>query len=298
MPFIILDDLTLVFPQSEPRVFPASVMAGIRFGGLGAYVYVLLHLGQRYFQRDVTTGGAMWCAVNLVLGPLLAATLGELWPTGADGDSPQFGQACVFFLAGLAPRFITDRISDYARSLLNRKGSSEGTLTRYLPLVQLRGINGAIEDRLYEEGIFDVYGLATVNPFRLLRRTPFDKRQIASWIDEALLVTFVPQGWQLLEQVGITGAIDLATYADDEEDSTATQEDDPPPDKPLEAPALPKAAKPQSSNSLIDLAKVVKMEPILFSDLIERIAQDAQVQLVWGLYQFVTSDDEESSNDV
>jgi hypothetical protein len=39
-------------------------------------------------------------------------------------------------------------------------------------------------------------------------------RQIISWIDEAILVVTLPRSWQALEEEGVTGAIDLATYYD------------------------------------------------------------------------------------
>ena len=61
-----------------------------------------------------------------------------------------------------------------------------------------------------EEGIADVNALAMANPYRLIRNTPYHERLILAWMDEALLMYFVPQEWQALENVGVTGAIDLS----------------------------------------------------------------------------------------
>jgi hypothetical protein len=288
LPFVILGNPT----KDEVRLFLPNVINGVRWGGLGAYVYVLLHLSQRYFQRDVTTGGVLWCAVNLVLGPIIAGAIAFLVGEGASKDRAlQFQEAGVYFLAGLAPRYLADRISEFARTLILQKTGKGAFVTRILPLAQLRGITPVIEDRLFEEGINDVYGLAMANPFRLLRRTPYDKRQIASWIDEALLMMYVPQGSQLLEQVGITGAIDLAalgmkTFQEARGAAVPTAADH----SRTGAPLVP-TNKIDIPANLAELAKIVKIEPSLFVDLIRRIAEDTQVQLVWGLYQFVATDD-------
>jgi hypothetical protein len=55
------------------------------------------------------------------------------------------------------------------------------------------------EERLIEEGVTDVANLANANPYRLRRNTRFDKRQFISWIDEALLMTYLPNAWLALE---------------------------------------------------------------------------------------------------
>ena len=98
--------------------------------------------------------------------------------------------------------------------------------TRTTPLTRIRGINTAIEERLGEEGIENVEMLASVEPIRLLRDTPFDLRNILWWIDEALLMMYVPQRWQLLEEQGITGAIDLADLANQEIDDEEEEEEE------------------------------------------------------------------------
>src|SRR5204863_5968906 len=85
---------------------------------------------------------------------------------------------------------------------------------RTIPLIQLRGITQSIAERLGEEGIQDVSGLAYANPLKLLRNTPYDWRQVVNWMDEALLMVNLPDGWEQLEKIGITGSIDLAWYAD------------------------------------------------------------------------------------
>jgi hypothetical protein len=204
------------------------------------------------------------------LGPLLGGFIALVWQGFAwQGEKPaamHLGTASVYFLAGLSPRFVADRIGDVLRRAFLGSGLRQGDGA--LPLTNIRGITTLIEDRLYEEGIFDVYGLAMASPFRLLINTPYDKRQIASWIDEAILITVAPRHWDLLQKEGITGAIDLATYAPTGPD-----------------PFVPAEIPP----SIEKLATIVKADKQLLFDLARRLAQDMQVRLIWGLYQTVST---------
>jgi hypothetical protein len=224
----------------------------------------------------------MWCAVNLVLGPALGAFLAYCWSGKADTGAEGFGPTSVYFLAGLAPRFITDRVNDLVRRFFYTANDSGLATARTLPLTQVRGITSLIEERLYEEGVFDVFGLAMSNPFRLMRRTPYDKRQIVSWIDEALLMLMAPRSWTDLEAQGISGAIDLAALADTIGQGVAVN---PGPGGALPYPTV-----------ITDLAKAAHMEPTVLTTLIERLEQDTQVGLLWGLYQLVASDDQGPQN--
>ena len=50
----------------------ATAVLGARYGFIGAYTYVMLYLGKRAFHRDITVGGATWCAISMAMGPVLA----------------------------------------------------------------------------------------------------------------------------------------------------------------------------------------------------------------------------------
>ncbi len=97
------------------------------------------------------------------------------------------------------------------------------------------------------------------NPIRLLRNTPFDKRQIVAWIDEALLMVFLPKSWDALEEHSITGAIDLAWECVQNEGAAPSPE-------------------------LTELATACHLTPVLLNDVANRLYEDAQVGIVWALY--------------
>jgi len=244
------------------------MMRGIRLGAVGAFVYVLLQLGRRTFRHDVTGAVAMWCWVTLVLGPVLAGAVAFLWRADADQGAGWWGTGVVLFFTGFAPRRVIAAIEQAAAELL-KIGPTSVVQPRLIPLTQIRGIGTEIEERLSEEGIIDVNLLATADPVRLMRNTPFDMRQIINWIDEAILIVTLPRSWQALEEEGITGAIDLAWYYDKVIDLHT---------------GLPLPATP-GMNALAEKAKLTYDS---FVAAIERLNQDRQVQIIWTLYNYFT----------
>lgn len=245
------------------------LLPGIRLGALGAYIYVLLELGRRTFRHDITGAVAMWCWVTLILGPVLAGTVAFLWRMPAGTENGWWAPGVVLFFAGFAPRRVINAVEGAAVELL-KLGPATVVKSRLVPLSQVRGIGSQIEERLAEEGISDVNSLASAEPVRLVRNTPFDMRQILTWIDEAILIVTLPRSWEALEDAGITGAIDLAWY-------------------------LSKIIDPATGNivnplpqEIIDLAAMAKLSPSDLVSAIQRLAQDTQVQYIWTLYNNFT----------
>jgi hypothetical protein len=247
------------------------ILRGLRLGAIGAYVYVLLELGRRTFRHDITGAVAMWCWVTLVLGPVLAAAVAFLWRVNdAAGSTGWWGIGIVLFFTGFAPRRVIAAVEQAAAQLL-KLGPAAVVESRQIPLSKIRGISPQIEERLGEEGVFDVHTLASVEPVRLVRNTSFDMRQILSWIDEAILIVTLPRGWEALEEVGITGAIDLAWYYDKfvvlETGEVRT---------PItgEIEYMSTKAKLDTPQNLVST--------------IQRLSEDAQVQYIWTLYNNFT----------
>jgi hypothetical protein len=235
----------------------ADVGQGIVLGTLGAYVYVLMNLGARTFQRDISSGAAVWSAIQLFLGPILGGVTAIVLAETVQLSN--FTRQAFYFFAGLAPRQIVMVIQDAIRRFW--AGKPDGMPTRLIPLQTIRGITPEIEDRLIEEGITDGFMLAMANPIRLRRNTPYDERQILAWIDEGLLYAQVPDHAAALQKEGVTGAIDLAYYWEMEEGGQ---------------PALTKI------NALADR---VHADQGSFRDVVRRLNEDAQVQLIWSLFQ-------------
>ena len=259
---ILLVQVVFRLPSSLAWIGLPTI-GGVVAGAIGAYVYCMFQLGQRNFQHDISSGLAVWSAVQLAVGPILGGAVLYVWR--GSGPDPSLSVLAVPFLAGFAPRLLMDAAQNMARRLW---GGGNVQTPRSLPLMTIRGIDDRIQERLSEEGIFDVYSLAMANPLRLLRNTPFDKRQVIAWIDEALLMAFLPKCWETLEEHSITGAIDLA----------------------WEWSQSPKNAP---SRELNELAAACHLPVALLADAARRLYEDAQVGVIWALYNGDEGGDEE-----
>ncbi len=261
---LLIECVVLVFALVSPEWFfpeglPRELIHGARYGAAGAYTWVIVELGRRSFRRDVTSGIALWSIVTLALGPSLAGVLSLVWIRNVQATS-EWQAAVVFFFTGYAPRTVLSAVSSAATQLL-RIGPMPNVETRTTPLTKIRGINPQLEERLGEEGIYNVETLATVEPIRLLRDTSFDLRGILWWVDEALLIQYAPQRWQLLEEHGITGAVDLADLW-----------------------------RSKAWDVIDKLAGAISMDPVILRALAQRVHEDKQVQYISWLYNVYAAD--------
>jgi hypothetical protein len=230
----------------------ASLHRAASLGFVGAYLYVILLLTQRAFRQDVTTGVALWTAAMFVVGPVMAGVFALFWKAPAGST---VAADVVYLVAGMLPRQFAAIAQGLAQRLL--PPSRQPAPVRSIPLTLVRGINAEVEERLSEEGIFDVATLAYADAYLLLQSTSFDRRQIVNWIDEALLITVFPDHWQTIQKNGFTGAMDLAWSC----------------------------RRP----SLAVLATELKMDPGLLRDAAIRLAQDPQVQDLYAVYWDVSN---------
>ena len=104
--------------------------------------------------------------------------------------------------------------------------------------------------------------VAMADPYRLLRNTSFDKRQILRWIDGALLMVYLPEAYVSLERQGIIGAMSLAWYA-----------------------------QPDRRASLEVVAAEAKLGLAMLSDTVQRLSEDRQLQQVQLLYHLTDTVD-------
>jgi hypothetical protein len=206
--------------------------------------------------------------VLLAVGPVLAWAISHISHGELSGAQPKDSTTSelIYFAAGLAPRHVAAFVEETIRRVWVSPSSTSAAPPRTIPVTQVRGITTGIAERLAEEGIFDLYALANADPLRMIRNTNFDKRQIISWIDEAILIAVLPEQWQALEKEGFTGAIDLAW--------------------------LGKTATPDELKQLSDRLKFDDVS--ILSGVVRRLDSDAQLKLVWVLYQAIDQLDAQS----
>lgn len=255
-----LRELSLCDSLLGPEL-PKAMLASMQWGFAGAYAYVLITVGRRAVARDITPAMLLWSVTSLVAGPLIGGILGAFDKVpGLEAAVPSY----VSFLAGFLTRATVQTLEGGARRVLG--GAPAAPVPDGMSLFRVRGMTQEIVDRLAEESVADVSALALVTPRRLRRNTAFDRRQIAGWIDEALLIYTLPEHARRLQEVGVTGALDLTWYVV----TTDT------PSSGMGRPPLPA--------TFATLATRVGADPELLWDAANRLALDEQVLAVRALY--------------
>lgn len=268
----------------SPEGWPLSTVIAAAYGLAGSYSYVVLYLGYRSFRYDITPGSAMWCAVTLAVGPLIAGVFGMFWPpvkTLLTPNESQIFRVATFFFVGFSPRYGIGVIEEIARSGWKSVHRDETDNSRTLPITQLPGVTPNIAERLAEEGLTSVEGMAGADPVRLLRSTRYDKSLIVDWIDTAMLMQALPKDWEKLQSVGISKATDLAALA-------PTKLEQPPAVVSAEqtAPAKPptQAAEPDrlrlSAGTLAQLATIASVHPLVVETKAEMFVIDPNVRML------------------
>lgn len=195
---------------SPPSVIDTPlILRGLRWGVAGAFVYVLIDFGARFFRNDLTVGAATWAIITLIVGPTLAVLFSVGWRMQVTAADSAWQTGAVLFFAGLAPRRVVAIVETAALKLLKAQADSMGP-PKLIPLNQLRGVTMEIAARLREENIEDASALAYADPIRLVQNLPYDLRQVIDWMDQALLAVALPKHYEAVREKGVSGAIDLA----------------------------------------------------------------------------------------
>jgi hypothetical protein len=200
--------LTLTDPDTRPKFPPIG--PAFNYGVIGAYFYVFLELGKRSVRHDITPVSIVWCLITLIIGPALAAVI----PTVLSGKAQLqeagglWNESAVWIFAGYSPRLVFRTLAAGVTKSL-RADTSSLQEQRQISLGRIQGIGAEEAERLGEEGVRDVHAMACVDPVRLMRDTRFDNWRIISWLDQAILLSVVPEElWRALVKRGYQGATD------------------------------------------------------------------------------------------
>lgn len=206
-----------------------------------AYLFMAFQLARRYHRSDITPG-AFWEVLKRLLVVFLLGLVGSIL-LGADGKPGADGNvltqavaigtraAAIAFgiLAGIFPEGTLVTLVRAAQSWVQKKLSGNDIqvdlaqgLQQKHPLFFLDDLDQWEAERLIEEGIIGIQGMANADIDHLLIWTPFPTRQIVDWVDQAIL--FLAAGAdpdiqyvKIFRQLGLRGASDLLDATRDEE---------------------------------------------------------------------------------
>jgi len=158
---------------------PKSVWDLLKFGFLGAYVFILQMLIRRFFQSDLRPSAYAHSMLRIIIVLIIVTALYQLLP-----PSSLRTDAAVAFIVGFFPLVGMQALQRTAAAALRVAVPS---LSQPYPLNQIDGLTIWYEARLLEAGIEDMQSLATANIVDVILHIRVPVGRIVDWVDQAHL---------------------------------------------------------------------------------------------------------------
>jgi hypothetical protein len=152
----------------------------VKFGFLGAYVFIAQSLIRRFFQSDLRPSAYASAIQRIVVVLITVIAVHQLVKPA---DRPNV-EAVVAFVIGIFPVVAFQALYRATATALR---TALPQLTPSYPLNQLDGLNIWYENRLVEEGIEDMENLATANLVDVILHTRVPVGRLVDWVDQAHL---------------------------------------------------------------------------------------------------------------
>jgi hypothetical protein len=170
-------------------------------GGVGALVWSIYELVERYRSRDLPADGFFAPGIRIVVVGAVAAVISPV-------VNEHLAVSVAFAIGALPLSAVLDFVSRRARKQL---GLPEPVTIEPIPSFNiLQGWNADISQRLARSGVSSVQALACANQFELYLRSSLEWRIILDLSDQALLVLYVGDRIEKLRSTGIRTAVELA----------------------------------------------------------------------------------------
>jgi hypothetical protein len=252
--FLFLTEWAAACADHMSWIYPDAFVAEARLplmAFLGVYLFNLAHTLRRLYVSDITPY-VFW---NEIQRLLMTMGLALALKNTVVGDSDGTRTDLVFFAVGFIVYPILVWVIDTATRLLGITMAR----TAELPLTLIQGINFWHEFRLEEEGIENAQNLANCDVVDLSIKTQYNLRTLVDWADQAILVQRLGAAAmeKLRHKCFISGAIDMAVSAPANVDESPAKE----------------------------IAAVLEVQPIFVENLMDLLAEDKHVQMLWQLWQ-------------
>jgi hypothetical protein len=185
----------------------------LRYAFLGAYSFIILDLGRRYFRDDLKAAAFISATMRIIFASALVIAMDKagLGRVATDSEAN-----FVAFFIGFFPRAGFTWLRTFVPGKL---AALIPSLESDYPLRHLEGLNVWYESRLIEEGIESMQNLCTASLVDLMLKTRIPIARVVDWIDQAYLYLHLskdpkhpeepPPGVAALRTLGMRTATDL-----------------------------------------------------------------------------------------
>jgi hypothetical protein len=169
---------------------PNGVWDILKFGFLGAYLFIFQMLIRRFFQSDLRPSAYASALLRIITVLIVVTSLNQLMLI----NRPE-AQAAAAFIIGFFPLVGIHALQRAAAAALR---TAVPSLSPPYPLNQIDGLSVWYEARLLEEGIEDMESLATANFVDVILHTRVPVGRLVDWVDQAHLYLHMDRmerGW-------------------------------------------------------------------------------------------------------
>ncbi|MBR9919892.1 MAG: hypothetical protein GYB31_03575 [Bacteroidetes bacterium] len=202
------------FGQEDLAMANKSLVAAA-FAFLGGFLWSSSNIIRRLIAYDLSPYVYYSAGIRILLASLVSVIVAFI-VGGTIGN----GLPALAFLAGMFPeRFINFLVEKYKDIV-----GARSQLEQDLALSNIEGMSLSHKERLGEIGVDNAQNLSAYSLVQMLKKTPFETRQILDWIGQAKLLICVRGRIEEYRSMGIRSAFDLFKGAKTRESFAASAE--------------------------------------------------------------------------
>jgi hypothetical protein len=231
----------------------------VEYALYGAAVWVNSSIVYGFGQRDLTAQTHYWIAFRFFSSAAYGLIAGEIF-------LPSIANVSAFILATLP-------FAEMVRTVRLRFSAVAGTpiAEDHKSLDKVQGVSRAVLERLDRLGIDSAQQLAFSDPLTLLLRCNVSPKVLIDWMDQAILYCYVGDIIERLRPLGIRGAMEVAI--------------------------LEYKEKAVLEERLAAFEQAAGLGRVVLQNLIENLAYDNQVVLLWKLWETFQDDEDTARNE-
>ncbi len=234
-------------------------------GGLGALVWSIYDLVERYQSRDLPANRFFAPGVRIIVVGAVGAMIGT-------AANDRLAAPLAFAIGALPLSVVLEYIGRRARKQLGIPEPK--TIQTHPSFDSIQGWSADLAERLARSGVSSVQALACANQFELYLRSSLEWRIILDLSDQALLVLYIGDRIQHLRALGIRTAVELAELDWSEGESYFKGID--------------------RNELILSIASALRLDELQVRHLVRSISNDATVNFVASLWSDDTPGDEEA----
>ena len=215
----LLEQFITIFGTSEMVEVTGDLFVGrfLLYGFIGAYIYTVNMIFQRYLQYDLSPSVYIFVSTRFLVAIFISAIVGLALGVINNATEMSFDMnlmtvSVVAFFIGFFPERGLDWIMAMSKRVLNQT-TNVANETR---LSELEGLSIWHQGRFLQESIENVQNLATADIPSLIINTPFSMPQVIDWIDQSILIVYANEMYKKIENVGVRCASDFLVAGESE----------------------------------------------------------------------------------